>query len=210
MFTADTFADLIVQARAGNRIAVERLLLGHYSSLAGYVRRRVGEPYSDSLTPEDLLQETLVYAVRDMSRCRTGSAESFASWLHSIVDHRLEDARRAMRTKKRGGGRWAVARAERGLESSVQDLIAALADRQLTPFGAAVREEALSALDVGIANLPDDQRQAVRLHFLEHRSVDETSAVMDRTPAAVRGLIHRAKQALRAALHRSSMWLIRR
>jgi len=62
-------------------------------------------------------------------------------------------------------------------------------------------------VQVGIAGLPDDQREAIWLHHLSGKSIEETAAAMDRTPASVRGLLQRARQALRDALVRSTLWL---
>ena len=67
--------------------------------------------------------------------------------------------------------------------------------------------EAVGAIRVGIAGLPDDQREAIRLHVLEGRSLAETAAAMNRSPGAVRALIHRGKQQLRDGLGRASVWL---
>ncbi len=55
--------------------------------------------------------------------------------------------------------------------------------------------------------LPDDQREAIRLRYLSGRSLEETAAAMQRSPGAVRGLVQRAKQALRGAMVRSTLWL---
>ena len=69
------------------------------------------------------------------------------------------------------------------------------------------REEALQALQVALAALPDDQRAAVRLRFLEGKSLEETATALDRTPDAIRGLVHRGKEQLLAAMGRASKWL---
>ena len=55
--------------------------------------------------------------------------------------------------------------------------------------------------------LPDEQRLAICLHVLEGRSLEETAAIIGRTPGAVRALIYRAKQQLREGLGRASAWL---
>jgi RNA polymerase sigma-70 factor (ECF subfamily) len=55
--------------------------------------------------------------------------------------------------------------------------------------------------------LPDDQRDAIRIRYLEGKSIDETAAELGRTTAAVNGLVRRAKGALRSALECSSRWL---
>jgi len=60
---------------------------------------------------------------------------------------------------------------------------------------------------MGIAALPSDQRDAIRTHLLEYKTLAETAAAMDRTPGAVRALIHRGKRQLRQFLGHSSRWL---
>ncbi len=76
-----------------------------------------------------------------------------------------------------------------------------LSDRAETPGRCAVRHEAVQAVQVGVAGLCREQREAIRLHGLEGRTLDETAATMDRTSGAVRGLLQRAKQELRDVLH---------
>ena len=66
-------------------------------------------------------------------------------------------------------------------------------------------QKAVEALQVAITGLPDDQRQAIHLN-LSGLSLDEIAETMNRTEAAVRGLLHRAKRALREAMGRSSKW----
>jgi RNA polymerase sigma factor (sigma-70 family) len=68
------------------------------------------------------------------------------------------------------------------------------------------RRDAVLAVQVAVAGLPADQREAVRLHLLEGKSLQETAVAMDRTKSAVRSLIHRGKQKLSEALGRASLW----
>jgi RNA polymerase sigma-70 factor (ECF subfamily) len=90
------------------------------------------------------------------------------------------------------------------------NLVEQLSDHGSTPSGNAARQEAVRAVQVGLAELPSAQREAVMLHHLDGRSVDETAAAMDRSPGAVRGLLQRARQSLREALGRSSRWFPRK
>jgi RNA polymerase sigma factor (sigma-70 family) len=70
----------------------------------------------------------------------------------------------------------------------------------------AATKEAIQALEVHIAGLPQEHRRAVQLNYLQGRSLEETATALGRSPAAVRGLLYRAKQRLRVALGRSSRW----
>jgi RNA polymerase sigma-70 factor (ECF subfamily) len=94
--------------------------------------------------------------------------------------------------------------------SSLADLVDLLCDDTSTASAKAAEKEAIQAVQVGIACLPDEQQQAVRLRYLQGQSLAETANSLGRSPAAVRGLLYRAKLRLRDALGRSSRWFSRK
>jgi RNA polymerase sigma-70 factor (ECF subfamily) len=110
---------------------------------------------------------------------------------------------RDLRCQKRGGH---VRQVSASSSSSVADLAQLLSDHGETPSRPLVRDEMVAAVHVGLASLPADQRDAVRLRFLECKSVEETATTLERSPAAVRGMLYRAKQSMRQVLGRSSRW----
>jgi len=65
-------------------------------------------------------------------------------------------------------------------------------------------------MQVAIASLPEEQRQAVLLRFFRQKTLEETGNQMDRSPEAVRGLLRRAKKTLRQQMQRTSLWLSKR
>jgi RNA polymerase sigma-70 factor, ECF subfamily len=90
------------------------------------------------------------------------------------------------------------------------DLIGLLSDHRSTPGRKVARHEGTQAIQIAIAALPDDQREAIRLRYLEGKSIEETAAEMGRTAAAVNGLVRRAKEGLRDSLEDSARWLSKR
>jgi RNA polymerase sigma factor (sigma-70 family) len=90
--------------------------------------------------------------------------------------------------------------------SSLIELVNTISDSCDRPSGQAAKREAVLAVQVGLANLPQSQQDAVRLRHLEGNSVAETAAAMGRPPAAVRGLLQRARKSLRQSLRTSSRW----
>ncbi|MBX9789857.1 MAG: sigma-70 family RNA polymerase sigma factor, partial [Pirellulales bacterium] len=116
------------------------------------------------------------------------------------------DTLRHLRRKKRGGDRHQVARPTTAGESSVADLVALLSDHGGTPSQCVARDEAIRAIHVGLAGLPNDQRAVIMHRYIQQQSIESTAAAMQRTPGAVRGLLHRAKSSLRDALGRSARW----
>jgi RNA polymerase sigma-70 factor (ECF subfamily) len=76
-----------------------------------------------------------------------------------------------------------------------------------TPSRSAAGHEAVRAVQVGLAGLKSDYREALRLRYIEGLPVAEVAARMDRTERAVHMLCHRGLQCLRAAVGRSSQFL---
>jgi RNA polymerase sigma-70 factor (ECF subfamily) len=91
--------------------------------------------------------------------------------------------------------------------SSVADLVEMLSAGDCTASQLVAGREAVRAVQVAMAGLSDDYRQAIRLRYLEGKSLAETAELMDRTPGAVRGLLDRAKDKMREALGRASLYL---
>jgi RNA polymerase sigma-70 factor (ECF subfamily) len=89
---------------------------------------------------------------------------------------------------------------EAALEQSSQRLEAILAADQSTPSQRAIRHEQLLLLADALARLPDDQRQAVELRHLQGLATVEIAQRMDRTVAAVGGLLQRGLRTLRDSL----------
>jgi DNA-directed RNA polymerase specialized sigma24 family protein len=67
----------------------------------------------------------------------------------------------------------------------------------------------VQAVHVGLASLPDDQREAVRRRFVERQDYAAAAEAMGRSPEAVRSLVKRAKQSLRGFMGRSSRWFFK-
>lgn len=196
---------LITAAVAGDRAALERLLLAHYPRLENRLRRRLPADLAAVFDVDDVLQDSFVEVFRGVEKFQASGDGSFEAWLNTVVEHRLHDALRRLRRKKRGGDRRQIARAA-AAESSLVDLMALLSDQGISPSQCAAREEAIRAVKVGLAGLPTDQRVAIVHRYVEQQSIESTAEAMQCSPGAVRGLLHRAKHALREALGRSTRW----
>jgi RNA polymerase sigma-70 factor (ECF subfamily) len=209
MTTPLTSDELLASAVAGDSVALERLLLDHYDRLAERIGRQLPAELRSQLGVEDILQETFVQVFRDIRAFEPSGEPAFIGWLQSIADHRLQDALRRAGRKKRGGD-FQRAAEPAGVDSHWLPLVELLGGDADTPSQCAAQHEAISAVQVGMSALPPDQREAIHLHCLEGRSLEETAAAMGRSPGAIRGLVQRGKMALRACLVRSSLWFSKR
>ncbi len=182
---------LVARAVREYRAALERLLLIHYQPLASHIAARLPAALQGAIGVEDILQEAFVQAFRDVERFEPRGEGSFASWLRGIAEHRLQDAVRNSMPKKRGGSCRRVPPAAGG---SAADLAELLWGSVSTPSQSVARHEAVQAVQVAIAGLPDDYREAISLRYLCGKTIEETASLMARSPGAVRGLIDRAKE----------------
>jgi RNA polymerase sigma-70 factor (ECF subfamily) len=197
----------IAKAVSGDRLALQELLLAQIPELSRQIAAKLPSSLHGVLEVEDILNATFIQAFRSIQKLRQISERSFAAWLRTIAENQLRDALKGLQRKKRGGGQRRLHGPAKNDASSMADLAEMLSANCDTPSGACARHEAVQAIQVGIAGLPDDQRAAIRLHVLEGRSLAETAAVINRTPGAVRALVHRAKQQLREGLGHASQWL---
>jgi RNA polymerase sigma-70 factor (ECF subfamily) len=154
---------------------------------------------------EDVLQDTFVEAFRDIRKFEPRRNGTFNGWLTTIAEHQVQCTLDRLRAQKRGGKKRHIRTAGRHA-SSLINLIEKLSDSRDRPSGQAAGCEAVLAVQVGLAGLPQSQQDAVRLHHLDGKSVAETAVAMGRPPGAVRGLLQRARKSLRQTLGNSSRW----
>ena len=168
----------------------------------GYLRvlARVGlDPRLRSKVDEsDVVQLSLLEAHRDWDQFRgVSEAERFA-WLRQILARNLSNLLRDYtRTKRDVTREW---RPDLALEASSVRLERWLAVDQTTPGTAAVREEEVARLALVLAELPDNQREAIVLRNWHGLSVAEIAEHLGTTADAVTGLLYRGLKALRARL----------
>jgi RNA polymerase sigma-70 factor (ECF subfamily) len=150
------------------------------------------------LDPSDVVQQTLLEAYAKREQFRGSTAGERLAWLRQALAHNLADALRAFGQAKRD-----VAR-ERSLEAAVEAssrrLQAWLAADQSSPSQQAERHERAARLAEALAALPDDNREALVLHYCEEWPLADIAAHLGRTPAAVAGLLKRGLKQLRARL----------
>jgi RNA polymerase sigma-70 factor (ECF subfamily) len=207
MSTGRAEQELMAKATSGDHVALERLLLSHYAGLSRHVAARLPASLQALVSVEDVLQETFVQVFRDIGNFQPRCEGSFSAWLRTIAENRLRDTIKALRRKKRGGQFRRVQALANAQASSVGNLLEILSTESHTPSQSVARREGVHALQVAIAGLPEDYRQAICLRYLEGKSLSQVAEMMQRSPGAIRGLIGRAKEKMRAALGRSSLYL---
>jgi RNA polymerase sigma-70 factor (ECF subfamily) len=194
---------LIANAVEGDRVALGELLMSHYAALSRHIAFLIPARLAKIVSVDDVVQQTYVQAMRGIARFEARDGAGFLTWLRAIAANQVRDFVAAFVAGKRGGQLTSAGASE------WLSLAGSLSGRSEPPSGPAARREMVAAIHVGMADLPDSQRQAVQLHHLGGNSVEETAARMNRSPGAIKGLLHRARQALRDAMGRSSRWFSR-
>ncbi len=145
--------------------------------------------------PSDVVQETLIKAIEAIDEFRGIGEVQLAAWLRRILANQMVDTLRQLGRDKRN-----IAM-ERSLQVAVDEssarIDAWLAAEQTTPSAQAMREERLVRLAQALLELPEDQRTAIEIHHLKGVSLKDTGKEMDRSQAAVAGLIRRGLVRLR-------------
>jgi RNA polymerase sigma-70 factor (ECF subfamily) len=145
--------------------------------------------------PSDVVQQTLVKAHQNRDQFRGRTEAEQAGWLRRILANTLIDAVRKFQRELH---------LERSLEQAVDAssarLDAWLAVEQSSPSERASRQEQLLRLARALAQLPEDQRTVVELHHLRDAPVADIAAALDKTEAAVAGLLRRGLKKLRELL----------
>ncbi len=159
-------------------------------------RVQLAHQFPGRIDPSDLVQQTLLKAYQNRDQFRGSSEPEQMAWLRAILANTLADAVRKISPK--GGVReWSL---EASLEQSSRNLEAILAAKQTSPSQRVIRHEQLTRLADAIAQLPDDQRQAVELRHLQGLATVEIAQKMNRSVAAIGGLLHRGLRALRVSM----------
>jgi RNA polymerase sigma-70 factor (ECF subfamily) len=143
----------------------------------------------------DIVQQTLLEACEQRGRFRGKTDAELAAWLKQMLVHNLADALRGGERAKRD------VRRERSLEVAIDDSFSRaedwLAAKEISPSQQAIRIEQLVRLADEIAKLPDEQREAVVRHHLQGWSLAELAGHLQRSEAAVAGLLRRGLKKLR-------------
>jgi len=86
---------------------------------------------------------------------------------------------------------------EAALEESSAKIEVFLASEESSPSQGALRAERLIELAEALARLPDDQRTAVELRYLNGLAVPDVAEQMGRSTVSVTGLLYRGMKTLR-------------
>jgi RNA polymerase sigma-70 factor (ECF subfamily) len=172
--TTPTDAELLASARTD--AGAFRALYDRYAArVLRYHERRT----QDTEAAHDLTAETFAQAWLARTRFRDEAGGSAGPWLFAIARHVLLASVR-----------------KRALEQSAARRLGL----ELSGRAAEPTEAWLDGLDEALAELPEGQREAIRLRVVDDLAYEQVAASLGTTPAAARVRVHRGLASLRNRL----------
>jgi RNA polymerase sigma factor (sigma-70 family) len=170
------------------------------ASILVAIEMRMSAALKKRLSPEDIWQETLLYAWRDRTKCEWRGLKSFRSWLLTVMDRRIRDAAAHEAAAKRGGGQSPVpfSTLEQTESRGTQDSPFPGPVGSTTPSRIAIHREQAAAMRVALELLPVEFRDVVRMRLFEQLKVEEIATRLSIGASAVR---HRFRKGARMYQH---------
>ena len=185
--SADSDLMLVERTVAGDQKAFELLVIKYQRR----IQRLIGRMVRDVDLVEDIAQETFIRAYKALHQFR-GDAQ-FYTWLYRIA---VNTAKKSLMELKRD-----LTVSESYFKSDDDDetktsKIEPMDDE--TPETVFAAKEIATMVNLALAELPDDLRQAVTLREIEGLSYEEISIAMNCPIGTVRSRIFRAREAISA------------
>ena len=170
-----------VVAAQADRSTFDTLYRRYLDRVYAYAFYQLGDHHD----AEDATERTFLAAMRALPAFRDEGA-TFRAWLFRIAHNTVANAHRS-RTRRR------------------TDPLPEPFDRpapDADPAGLVARADELRTVLRAVAALSEDRRQVILLRFVDGLSSNEIAEVLDRSPGAVRVLLHRALRDLAERLTR--------
>jgi RNA polymerase sigma-70 factor, ECF subfamily len=168
-------------------------LEGYRSYLLLLARFYLANDPQNKIEPSDVVQQTLLEAHKQWEAIPQ-NPEELCAWLRTVLDNNIHDQRRHWRRQKRD------VRRERPIEpaftASSQLLLQRACAIHASPSQHAIRDETLLELSNALWQLPERQREAIVLHYLQGWHISRVAKELVSSEAAVAGLLHRGLQKL--------------
>ncbi len=167
--------------------------------LLGYIQNNLGPALRRKLEPDDILQEVVVSAIGAPTQFEVAGRDPF-KLLCQIAEQRIIDAHRHhVGALKRSADREVSIERPAGADQGfgfIDLLVASLT----SPSQAFSRDQREFRLQIAIASLPDEQREALRLRYIDGLPTREVAERLGKTDGAIRVLLSRTLTRLQEGL----------
>ena len=190
-YLVDPDVQTMLRVREGDEDAFARLVATHQSRLVRLLAHLSG----DSEIAEDLAQEVFLRIYR--ARGRYEPTARFTTYMFRIANNvALNSKRSKSRRKER------VVTDGSSTSAIGSPIYRATENSNMMPARRAASVEVQAVVQDAVQRLPDRQRMALLLHKFEEISYADIAMTMEMTTSAVKSLLSRARESLRAELDR--------
>jgi RNA polymerase sigma-70 factor (ECF subfamily) len=195
---------LLDRVRDGDKAAINGLLSRHREAIKRMIDRRMDRVVQHRVDASDIVQDVMLEANRRLGDYLANPTMPFQLWLRHMARDRLIDAHRRHRVAANRSVDREVSLPAGGTgDRSAADVVAGIADRELTPAAAATWHELERRFAAAVEQLEEDDRQIVLLRHFEHLSTADAAAALGLSKPAAGMRYLRAMRRLRVLLEGS-------
>ncbi len=197
-FMADEFDALAERIRRANAQALAQYMDRKRAALLGHIENRLGAGLRRKIEPEDIFQEVSAEALRSLPTIVLGDRNPFA-WLCQIAERRIINAHRRFSAPPSAtpDEKWRSTKARPRGAAQVIDMLIASMTTASEVYSRNIRYQKLTE---ALNSLPDDQREALRLRYVEGLPSKQIAERLKKSDGAVRVMLTRAINRLQSIL----------
>jgi RNA polymerase sigma factor (sigma-70 family) len=184
----DSTFDLVQRAKAGDRDAVDRLFARHLPALRRWASGRLPRYTRDLMDTDDLVQETLVRAMKRIEAFEPRHEGALQAYLRQAIVNRIRDeVRRTMRSP-----------GTTELDENEKDSAA-------SPLDEAIGQEAVDRYEAALSRLRPEEREAIVTRVEMDGTYEQVAEALGKpSAAAARMAVSRALLRLAEQMNRAS------
>jgi len=193
---------LVERLRGGDTEALGLYIESRRNQLLAFIARNLSTTLATKVEPTDLLQEVTIHALKSLQDIDFGDRDPF-NWLCQVAERRIIDAhRKYIGAQKRSTEKEVAGNAAAGTGSSSGQggLIDMLVVTMTTPSQAFSRNQREFKLQEGLAQLPKESQEALRLRYVEGLPTKEIAQKLGKSDGSVRVLLSRSLSKLQGIL----------
>lgn len=189
---------LINQIKQASEPALLEFMELHRAALLAFINKNMSDGLKSKVEATDILQEVSLSAVDSLSKMDFEQKTPF-NWLCHLADQKIIDNhRKYFQAQKRAAGREVKQQVAGGGEKQgFMDLLIASITSPSQAFSRGAKEMKLL---VALESLPEENREAIRLKYVEGLPTKEIATQLGKTDVAVRVMVSRSMVKLQEIL----------
>ena len=189
-YSESELAALLLSAHQGDEQALGMLLAFIRPQLTELAKRSLSDDVAARTSGSDVVQQTCLSAVRAFDRFEGNDIAQFIAWVRKLHENNIRNIIRDHTVAEK-----------RQVSREIPGIVEGLQGRTTTPSQWMLQLELEKKLEACLNQLPPEQHEAVVLRYRREMSLRGMAETMQRSEAAVAGLLKRGLAKLRETLN---------